>query len=67
MSHQGRGRGRGRGGRGRGRGGRGRGATQENRFQGVGRGQFTFRGKLATQRKQLQRVEVDKSLTRAQM
>ena len=44
VTPQGRGRGRGRGGRGRGRGGRGRGATQENRFQGVGRGQFTFRG-----------------------
>ena len=44
VTPQGRGRGRGRGGRGRGRGGRGRGATQENKFQGVGRGQFTFRG-----------------------
>ena len=44
VTPQGRGRGRGRGGRGRGRGGRGRGVTQENRFQGVGRGQFTFRG-----------------------
>ena len=44
VTPQGRGRGRGRGGRGRGRGGRGRGATQENRFQGVGRGQFSFRG-----------------------
>ena len=44
VTPQGRGRGRGRGNRGRGRGGRGRGATQENRFQGVGRGQFTFRG-----------------------
>ena len=43
VTPQGRGRGRGRGGRGRGRG-RGRGAAQENRFQGVGRGQFTFRG-----------------------
>ena len=44
VTPQGRGRGRGRGGRGRGGRGRGRGAPQENRFQGVGRGQFTFRG-----------------------
>ena len=43
VTPQGRGRGRGRGGRGRGRG-RGRGATQGSGFQGVGRGQFTFRG-----------------------
>ena len=43
VTPQGRGRGRGRGGRGRGRG-RGRGAAQGAGFQGVGRGQFTFRG-----------------------
>ena len=43
VTPQGRGRGRGRGGRGRGRG-RGRGATQGSGFQGVGRGQFTFKG-----------------------
>ena len=43
VTPQGRGRGRGRGGRGRGRG-RGRGVTQGSGFQGVGRGQFTFRG-----------------------
>ena len=44
VTPQGRGRGRGRGGRGnRGRG-RGRGDSQDNRFQGFGRGQFTFRG-----------------------
>ena len=43
VTPQGRGRGRGRGGRGRGRG-RGRGAAQGSGFQGVGRGQFTFRG-----------------------
>ena len=43
VTPQGRGRGRGRGGRGRGKG-RGRGASQDTRFQGVGRGQFSFRG-----------------------
>ena len=42
VTPQGRSRGRGRGGRGKGRG-RGRGAGQQG-FQGVGRGQFTFRG-----------------------
>ena len=43
VTPQGRGRGRGRGGRGRGRGRR-RGETQGSGFQGVGRGEFTFRG-----------------------
>ena len=63
VTPQGRGRGRGRGGRGRGRG-RGRGAAQGSGFQGVGRGQFTFR---ETGNREAVQEEEDKSMTKALM